>query len=38
MKKLKKDPQKKKKIKPFLKKYNWEGINITSEKYDWKKF
>ena len=34
MKKLKK----KKKIKPFINKYNWEGINIPSEKDDWKKF
>ena len=26
------------KIKPFIDKYNWEGINYPSEKDDWKKF
>ena len=26
------------KIKPFINKYNWEGINYPSEKNDWKKF
>ena len=26
------------KIKPFINKYNWEGINFPSEKDDWKKF
>ena len=26
------------KIKPFINKYNWEGINFPSEKCDWKKF
>ena len=25
------------KIKPFTNKYNWEGINVPSEKDDWKK-
>ena len=25
------------KIKPFVSKYNWEGINYPSEKDDWKK-
>ena len=25
------------KIKPFISKYNWEGINYPSEKDDWKK-
>ena len=25
------------KIKPFINKYNWEGINFPSEKYNWKK-
>ena len=25
------------KIKPFINKYNWEGINFQSEKDDWKK-
>ena len=28
----------KKKIKPLINKYNWEGITFTSEKDDWKKF
>ena len=27
-----------KKIKPFINKYNWEGINFPSEKDDWKKY
>ena len=35
---IKKDPQKITKIKPFLIKYNWHGINFLSEKDDWKKF
>ena len=26
------------KIKPFINKYKWEGINFPSEKDDWKKF
>ena len=26
------------KIKPFIPKYNWEGINFPSAKDDWKKF
>ena len=26
------------KIKPFIDKYNWEGINYPSEKDDWKNF
>ena len=25
------------KIKPFISKYNWEGINYPSEKDEWKK-
>ena len=25
------------KIKPFINKYNWKGINFPSEKNDWKK-
>ena len=25
------------KIKPFLSKYEWEGIHFSSEKDDWKK-
>ena len=34
----KKNPQRIKKIKPFINKYNWEGINYPSQKDDWKKF
>ena len=26
-----------KKVKSFINKYKWEGINFPSEKYDWKK-
>ena len=33
----KKDPQRITKVKPFINKYNWEGINIPSEKDDWEK-
>ena len=35
---IKKDPQRITKIKPFISKYNWEGINYPSEKDDCKKF
>ena len=35
---IKKDPQRIRKIKPFINKHNWEGINFPSEKDDWKKF
>ena len=28
----------KRKIKPFINKYNWEGRNFSSEKADWKIF
>ena len=38
MKKLKKDPQRITKNKPFVNKYNWEGVNFSSKKDDWKKF
>ena len=34
---IKKDPQRIREIKPFMNKYNWEGINFPSEKDDWKK-
>ena len=34
---IKKGSQKIKEIKPFKKKYRWEGINFPSEKDDWKK-
>ena len=33
----KKDPQIITKNTPFTTKYNWEGINVPSEKDDWKK-
>ena len=35
---IKKDPQKITKIKSFINKDNWEGINFASEKDDWKIF
>ena len=35
--KKKKNPQRVTKIKPFINKYNWEGINLPSEEDDWKK-
>ena len=35
---IKKDLQRIIKIKPFINKYNWEAINVSPEKYDWKKF
>ena len=35
--KVKKDLQRLTKIKSFVNTYNWEGINFTSEKNDWKK-
>ena len=34
---IKKDPQRTTKIKPFINKYNWKGINFPSEKDNWKK-
>ena len=34
---IKKDSQRITKIRPFVNKYNWEGINFSSEKDDWKK-
>ena len=35
---IKKDSQRITKIKPFMNKYNWEGINFSSQKDDWKRF
>ena len=35
---IKKDPQKITKIKSFIDKYSWEGINYQSEKDDCKNF
>ena len=34
---IKKDPRRITRIKPFSKKYNWEGINVPSEKDNRKK-
>ena len=31
----KKDPQRITKIKPFINRYNWGGINFPSKKHDW---
>ena len=36
--KIKKDPQRVSKIKPFIEKYNWEDIDFPSTSKDWKKF
>ena len=35
---IKKDPQRITKIKPFINKYNWEGMNFPSAKDDLRKF
>ena len=35
--KIKKDPQRVSKFKPFIEKYNWEDINFPSTGKDWKK-
>ena len=35
---IKNDPQRITKVKPFINKCNWKGINFPSEKDDWKKF
>ena len=37
-KQIKKDLQRITKVKPFINKYNWGGINLPSEKDDWDKF
>ena len=31
---IKEDPERITKIKPFINKYTWQGINYPSEKYD----
>ena len=36
--KIKKDPQRISKIKPFIEKYNWKDIDFPSTSKDWKKF
>ena len=38
MKRQKKYLQRISKIKPFINKHNWKGINFPSEKNDWEKF
>ena len=38
LEKIKKDPQRVSKIKPFIGKYNWEDIDFPSTSKDWKKF
>ena len=38
MNKLRKDPQKIRKMKPFIDQYNCKEINFPSNKKDWKKF
>ena len=35
---IKKDPQRRSKIKPFIDQYNWEEIDFPSHSKDWKKF
>ena len=35
---IKKDPQKIQKIKPYISQYNWKNIQFPSNKEDWKKF
>ena len=35
---IKKVPQRITRIKHFINKHNWKGINLPSEKDDWKKF
>ena len=36
--KIKKDPQRVSKIKPFIENHNWEDIDFPSTSKDWKKF
>ena len=36
--KIKKDPQRISKIKPFINQYNWKDIDFLSHQKDWKKF
>ena len=35
---IKKDPQRISKLKPYINKYNWKDIKFPSDKEDWKKF
>ena len=36
--KIKKDPQRISKIKPFIDQYNWKDIDFPSASKDWRKF
>ena len=35
---IERDPQRISKIKPYINKYNWEGIEFLAGSKDWKKF
>ena len=35
---IKKDPQRISKLKPYINQYNWKDIKFPSDKEDWKKF
>ena len=35
---IKKDPQRTSKLRPYINQYNWEDIKFPSDKEDWKKF
>ena len=35
---VKKDPQRILKLKPYINQYNWKDIKFSSDKEDWKKF
>ena len=35
---IKRDPQKISKLKPYINKYNWKDIKVPSDKEGWKKF
>ena len=35
---IKKDPQKISKVKPYINQYNWKCIKFPSDKEDWKRF
>ena len=35
---IKKDPQKISKLRPYINQYNWKSIKFPSDKEDWKKF
>ena len=36
--KIRKNPQRKSKIKPFIDQYNWKDIDFPATSKDWKKF